>query len=666
MKPLRIIHVFTVMILSSSLCCAQQMVKPANALANAPQDTNRVKLLIDSSEQYYFTNPDYCLFLANQAIDLARKINYINGEITALFHAGEALRLLGDFPAALDMQFKALELNRQAENKNGEATSLGFIGLIYADLTEFRQALNYLTQAQKIYAHHTNPMMNSFNFSNIGYAYEGLKMLDSALIFQEKAQEISAEMNQGAGGNLKVLIATRLGVIYTSMDKRELALQYFRNALKNSYLISDNVNPSKIQYQIAQSYLAVNKGDSSLLYARQAFASGEQTFQKPEVLAASNLLVKLFRNNHMPDSVIHYQDIAIAMNDSLFGPAKLRQLQILALKEQEKQQQILQQQQQYKNKIKVFGLVAMLTVFLSIAVILYRNNRQKQKVNQLLQQQKNEIQQTLTMLKSTQSQLIQSEKMASLGELTAGIAHEIQNPLNFVNNFSEVNKELIEELKIKNEKLKIEDNEVKELINDIKDNSEKINHHGKRADAIVKGMLQHSQKSTGHKEPTDINKLADEYFPLAYQGLRAKNSSVNATLKTDFDETIGNINIIPQDIGRVLLNLYNNAFYAVNEKLNAESLQPKADGKTYEPTVSVSTKKVGDKVFVSVKDNGNGIPQIIVDKIFQPFFTTKPTGQGTGLGLSLSYDIINAHGGSLKVKTIENEGSTFTIELTVV
>ncbi len=264
------------------------------------------------------------------------------------------------------------------------------------------------------------------------------------------------------------------------------------------------------------------------------------------------------------------------------------------------------------------------------------------------------LQNTLNELKLTQEQLVQSEKMASLGELTAGIAHEIQNPLNFVNNFSEVNTELIKELK--DEVIKGNLEEVSALANDIESNSEKINHHGKRAGDIVKGMLQHSRSSSGVKEPADINALADEYLRLAYHGLRAKDKSFNATMKTDFDESIGKINIISQDIGRVILNLITNAFYVVNEK-------KKSGIENFEPTVEVTTKKDGSKVLISVNDNGAGIPPKILDKIFQPFFTTKPTGQGTGLGLSLSYDIVKAHGGELKVETKEGEGSEFTIIL---
>jgi signal transduction histidine kinase/tetratricopeptide (TPR) repeat protein len=272
-----------------------------------------------------------------------------------------------------------------------------------------------------------------------------------------------------------------------------------------------------------------------------------------------------------------------------------------------------------------------------------------------------QLNQSMVHLKETQKQLIQSEKMASLGELTAGIAHEIQNPLNFVNNFSEVNKEMLEELRSERSKAKADrdDDLQNDLIDNVISNEEKINHHGKRADAIVKGMLQHSRKSTGQKEPTDINALSDEYLRLSYHGLRAKDKTFNATMKTEFDESIGKINLIPQDIGRVILNLFNNAFYAVGEKKKQQS-------NGYEPLVSVSTKKIDGHINICVNDNGNGIPQNIVDKIFQPFFTTKPTGEGTGLGLSLSYDIIKAHGGTLKVETKEKEGSEFMIQLPIV
>jgi signal transduction histidine kinase/ligand-binding sensor domain-containing protein len=307
-------------------------------------------------------------------------------------------------------------------------------------------------------------------------------------------------------------------------------------------------------------------------------------------------------------------------------------------------------------------LYAVVAIALLRGYIIYRSARLRRE-NKMLEEKvtlrTTQLQKSLEDLKSTQSQLIQSEKMASLGELTAGIAHEIQNPLNFVNNFSEVNKELLVEMK--DEIAKGNLHEVKLLADDIFENEEKINHHSKRAEAIVKGMLQHSRASSAVKEPADLNKIADEYFRLAYHGLRAKDKTFNATLKTDYDPEIRSVSIIPQDLGRVILNLITNAFYAVNEKMNATRA---AGLNGYEPTVTVTTRKRGNSVEVMVADNGNGIPEKIITKIFQPFFTTKPAGQGTGLGLSMSYDIITqGHSGQLKAHSTVNEGTVFTISL---
>lgn len=316
----------------------------------------------------------------------------------------------------------------------------------------------------------------------------------------------------------------------------------------------------------------------------------------------------------------------------------------LPLKVKEKMFGVITVQSFRKNAFSDYNLYMLRTIAVYSAIAL-ENAESFKKLNV-----------TISSLKETQKQLIQSEKMASLGELTAGIAHEIQNPLNFVNNFSELNSELISELKdeITNGNV----TEAKALADSIDENEKKIIFHGRRADGIVKGMLQHSRSSNSVKEPTNINTLADEYLRLAYHGLRAKDKSFNASMKTEFDESIGMINVVPQDLGRVILNLITNAFYAVTErKMQSEDI--------FEPTVSVTTKKIDGQVLISVKDNGNGIPQKVLDKIFQPFFTTKPAGQGTGLGLSLSYDIIKAHGAELKVETREGDGAEFRIEIPV-
>jgi two-component system NtrC family sensor kinase len=370
-----------------------------------------------------------------------------------------------------------------------------------------------------------------------------------------------------------------------------------------------------------------------------------------------------YKNAHL--SHILYSDYKDTLYGSEFNKKQLLKLQFdfdLQKKEGEitllKKDNILRESELKRQRFAKNALfLGLITVFM-LAFFAYRNSKQKQRANK-------KIEKAYEDLKAAQSQLVQAEKMASLGELTAGIAHEIQNPLNFVNNFSEVNKELLIELKDKIDNGNI--NDLKSIADDVIQNEEKISHHGKRAEGIVKGMLQHSRAITGQKEFTDINALADEYLRLSYHGLRAKNKSFNAEIESDLDKTIGLINIIPQDIGRILLNLYNNAFYAVQEKnTSVNSLSAATATSSYIPKVSVSTKKINDKVEIRVKDNGDGISKKIIDKIFQPFFTTKPAGQGTGLGLSLSYDIIKAHGGEIKVETNEGKGSTFIIRLPIV
>jgi two-component system, NtrC family, sensor kinase len=338
----------------------------------------------------------------------------------------------------------------------------------------------------------------------------------------------------------------------------------------------------------------------------------------------------------------------------LFGVKKVQELQKTLADEQQRRQQVHEEQIKKEERLKQYAFVAGLAITLLIAFILYRNNLQKQKSNVLLQHEKEKVETTLQELKSTQAQLIQSEKMASLGELTAGIAHEIQNPLNFVNNFSQINAELLDEAEVAIKGGK--PTEAIELISNLRTNEVKITEHGQRADAIVKSMMLHSRSGPGQKERTNINALVQEYARLSYQGQRSKDKILDITLNLDLDEKLEEVEIVPQDIGRVLLNLFNNAFYTVAEK-------KKLNIPGYMPAVFVSTKKTDKKLLITVRDNGQGIPSKIKGKIFQPFFTTKPTGQGTGLGLSLSHDIIKVHGGLISVESEEGTGTEFIVEL---
>ena len=652
MKTFFIISIFVTVFFSYADGQNPRVVDSLNQLlTKTGQDTNRVNLLMQIGNEYFFTNPDTARAIAEKALALSRELHYVKGVVANLNELAEAIRFLGNYPLALKLNFEALQMNRQMKDINGEARTLTFIGYDYVEFREYRQGLEYLLTANKIDKETNNQLRQTFSLTNIANAYDLLKMPDSALYYSKLAYQTYTGLTHGP---LRSLILTRIGNAYLGLGKKDSALTYYQMALANAMRVNEKVNLSKIQRKIAGIFELDRQYDSSLYYARQSFLNGGLLIQRFELLETSELLTRLFYLRKNMDSAFYYQDVAKAMTDSLYGPQKFKELQLLMLQEQQRQQEIQQEQERYKNKTKMVGLWSAIGVFFIIAFLLYRNNRHKQKTNTLLQSQKEKIQNTLSELKATQSQLIQSEKMASLGELTAGIAHEIQNPLNFVNNFSEVNDELVKELNAEAEKGNLED--VKAIARDIAFNSGKINHHGKRADSIVKGMLQHSRNSTGQKEPTDINALCDEYLRLSYHGLRAKDKSFNAVTKTEFDNSIGKINVNPQEIGRVILNLINNAFYAVSEK--ARQNIP-----GYEPTVIVSTKKEKGKAEITVKDNGNGIPQKILDKVFQPFFTTKPTGQGTGLGLSLSYDIVKSHGGELKVETKEGEGSKFIILL---
>lgn len=613
-------------------------------LEKAPGDTNRVKLTLDLSNKLYFYKPDLSLKYSEEALKLARDLAYSNGIVASLNLAGEARRLTGDYPRALQYQLEALEISRELENEQVESNSLGFIGVIYMELNENRQALQYFLPAIKIKDRLPPSPPSVFILANTGICYDLLNMPDSALHYLRLA---AAQNTVVKHPQLNSLIPKSVGNVYMRKEKLDSALLFFFTALQNSRKSNESINMGAIQHRIAEVYEKLDRNDSSLYYALNAFKEAQRTSQKSRLLESSNFLARLYRGMHKYDSAFYYDDLATSTKDSLYGMSKFKQLQLLMLSEQKRQQEVQQEQERYKNKTGMIALWSAVGVFLIIAFILFRNNRHKQKTNKVLES-------TLSNLRSAQSQLIQSEKMASLGELTAGIAHEIQNPLNFVNNFSDVNKELLIEMNDEISKGNL--NEARSIAKDVIDNEEKINHHGKRAEAIVKGMLQHSRSSSGTKQPADVNALCDEYLRLAYHGLRAKDKSFNAMTKTDFDESIGNINIVPQDLGRVILNLINNAFYAVDEK-------KKQDSEGYEPTVSVSTKKINEITEIRVADNGNGIPPKVLDKIFQPFFTTKPAGQGTGLGLSLAYDIVKAHGGELKVETKEGTGSEFIISL---
>jgi signal transduction histidine kinase len=565
----------------------------------------------------------------------------------------------GDYASGLEYFYKGIPFALRARD-NRRISSIYFdMALVYFDLQNLEEAASITRKGYQYLPSKSHAMYDYMLIQfqiNMAQYFLLVNQLDSAFYYSQALIETNKR--------IKNTIIFRLaefrynGSVYAKMGDIKMADDYFNKAL--IVLDSTESSLSKYQYYIVHIPFLLEQDQIAKAgeQARRLLKIGVENNNNTMKQAAAGYLRHVFEAQNQLDSAYYYSKMQSELNTLINNQSNRNKIQTLVINEHLRSIEEQRKKIDYRNQLKFYSLISGLGVFLIIAFILYRNNRQKQKANRILET-------ALADLQSTQRQLIQSEKMASLGELTAGIAHEIQNPLNFVNNFSEVNQELIRDLKSEIQKGNVE--EVNSLANDIESNEEKINHHGKRADAIVKGMLQHSRGGSGQKELTDLNALCDEYLRLSYHGYRAKDNSFNARFETDFDSSLLKVNVVPQDIGRVILNLINNAFYAVSEKQKAESAKP---GSSFEPTVIVSTHFLSPgegrgEAIITVKDNGNGIPESIKEKIFQPFFTTKPTGQGTGLGLSLSYDIVKAHGGELKVNTKENEGTEFVIVLPV-
>ncbi len=652
----------------------------------ATDDSVRFFSNFEITAYYFNTNQDSALKYAEEGLQIARRNKMKLAEANMAGKVATELTIKGKYAEALKLFLEAFAIaeNPEVEKRNDwqliKGKSLGYqrLNTLSALHNLFISLLERIKDTDKQLLHAKEALRTAEEGDNkyrmmvaytaMGAVYTRLNKLDSALWLTNRAEQLGEEINDKV---FYCYIPSNLGYINFKKGNKETALSYYHSAIA---LASEQKFMSALSrgyLRLCNYYVSENEKDSSLYYANlfeQTYkAQGKVDREDQDLGVVYEKLYQSYQLQGQRDSTLKYAALSITTKDSISRDRlqNMAAFQQSLMNEQIRLQNIEKEKKEYQNRVRMYVLFAGLGVILLVALLLYRNNRQKHKTNIVLQEQKDTLEKTLKQLTSTQAQLIQSEKMASLGELTAGIAHEIQNPLNFVNNFSEVSNELMDEMNGELEKGDI--GEAKAIAHDIKENLSKINHHGKRADAIVKGMLQHSRSTSGTKELTDINALADEYLRLGYHGLRAKDKSFNATLVTDYDESIGKINIIPQDLGRVILNLINNAFYAVDEKkkqCQSELIQD------YQSTVTISTRVISSPsgaagLEIKVSDNGNGIPQKILDKIFQPFFTTMPTGQGTGLGLSLSYDIVKAHGGTLEVQTEAEKGSQFVIVLPV-
>jgi len=597
-----------------------------------------------------------------KAVGIINRNGYTPNLMKYFGELGIGYQQIANYPKALEYQQAALALAEKKNDEIRQAYTLVNMANTYFFIGDTLRSIQSLERAIGLAKENNLKNVEVYAYSNLSNTFLMQKKWQQAEEYAMNAARIAEAMGDYA---MQATSLSKVAIALAQTGQLKRAEELSKEAIRIAEATGQDYNIAQAYSSMGFVYFRQQKFREAIPYYERVIESLKKDFYNDYTATKYFELAQCYENiGSAPKALSAYKNY-FQIKDSLRNQENIQKTTELTMNfEFEKKQAQARAEQDLKDaadqRIKNRQLFVILFLgflvlsILIIVLILVKNNKQKRQANDLLHLQKSKVEEALSELKSTQAQLIQSEKMASLGELTAGIAHEIQNPLNFVNNFSEVSTDLVKEMvdEVENGN----PDEVKAIARDVVQNLEKINHHGKRAADIVKGMLQHSRSSSGVKEPTDINALADEYLRLAYHGSRAKDKSFNATMKTDFDESIGKINVVPQDIGRVILNLITNAFYVVNEK-------SKQNVAGYEPTVSVSTRKEGNKILISVNDNGNGIPDSIIEKIFQPFFTTKPTGQGTGLGLSLSYDIVKAHGGALKVETKEKVGTIFTMEI---
>ncbi|ARK12640.1 tetratricopeptide repeat protein [Fibrella sp. ES10-3-2-2] len=622
-------------------------------------DTSRVLLLDQLGRSLMYSKTVEAMQFAQDGLSIAQAVGYQRGEARILNRMGTIYRLTGNYAKALDAHLKSIQVAQAIDDKDALARTYNNIGVLYSERKDSRKAIEYFQKTRALADQLGNTDLSRIALSNIGSDYALLNQLDSALAYTRTAYDLTRKQK---ADDIQIELIN-LGNIYKRMGRYPLALSFYQKSIATSVSMKDDRTLSQTYVEMAEVFQKLNRADSAILYAGRSLRLAQTANIPVNVLQAGKLLSELTERSN-PEQALASFKLAATAKDSLESAEKVRNFQNIEFNEKMRQQDIDQAEAAYRGKITTYILLGLISVFVTIALLLYRTNRSKQRANVQLQRQRDEIsiqrhkaEDALSQLTATQAQLIQKEKLASLGELTAGIAHEIQNPLNFVNNFSEICSELVDELKTDIEEGRT--GELLALATDLSLNLSKITHHGKRAEAIVKGMLAHSRHATGEKAPTNLNTLANEYLTIAYQGQLAKDKDVYCKLVTHFAPGLNKIDMVGPDIGRVLLNLYTNAVYAVQER--AKRTQSDAG---YEPTITVSTLARNGMVELRMADNGSGIPDGVLQKIFQPFFTTKPTGEGTGLGLSLSYDIITkGHGGEMTVTSREGEGTEFVIRL---
>ncbi|MFD2722027.1 ATP-binding protein [Hymenobacter monticola] len=614
-------------------------------LALPQTNYDQVLLLCQLSDQLWTQRTDSAAVYAYKALNLARRIGYRHGEGEALNRLGAALRE-SNLARALEVFQKSLRIAEATHDRALAAQNLRSIGIIYVYLRDQRQGLAYYFRALRLGEQLHDDRRIVIELSNIGLAYDLFNQLDSARIFQERAYTLARRLRTPTN-----YILYGLGNVARKQGRTAQAKAFYRASIAESKQVQHLRSLNFAYVGLATLYQQQGQADSSIYYARLGCQAAQTNGFLRGVLNASTLLTQDFKGRGNADSALKYQSLKILMQDTLFGQEKVMRLQALNYREQQRMQEAAAAQAALKARYRTYALVAGVVALLALALLLGRHARQQQRAREALEQ-------SLAELKTAQDQLVQREKMAFLGELTAGIAHELQNPLNFVKNFAEVSTGLVDEITGERRDPSRNTGLEQEILSGLKQNLQQISQHGQRATSIIKGMLEHSRSGTSQRLPTDLNALVDQSLRLAYQGLRTKDKDFNAELETQLDAALPQVPAVSQDLGRVLINLFTNAFHAVQQR------QRQAADPAYQPQVSVSTRAVPGGAEIRVRDNGVGIADSIKAKIFQPFFTTKAVGEGTGLGLSLSHDIVTTgHGGTLTVESQEGQGTEFVLRL---
>ncbi|HLG34466.1 MAG TPA: ATP-binding protein [Bacteroidia bacterium] len=611
-------------------------------------DTVTIRQLLDSFDLALRKNEiQYLYGYADRAKTLAENINYEDGMAESYKRLGNFFGILGDYPKNLEYQLSALKLNEKNNIPPKIARNLSDIGIVHYSQNNFSEAMRYFEKALRI-----NQQLGKKDYVAtahflIALCLDKLTNDSSALEYFFKSLAVQKEL-----GELQRMAECEqaIGDIYLNRKEYSEALKFYNSSYHHFEEAGESMGYAAINVSMAKLFLESGQFDKAEKHALSAADYFRTLPYRTRVIDAYEILHKIFAAQHKFDKAYSYQTKLGLLRDSVQGEQTARRIdEMLNAHEMDKKQiEIELQQRQIKTTrtLRNFFMIGFCIVAL-LAFLTFRQYKIKKQTAQKLEE-------TIEHLEAAQEQLVYSEKMSSLGKLSAGIAHEIQNPLNFVNNFSDIGVSLIDELETIDSAHKR-----KEILSDLKNNLRKIHEHGKRADGIVKSMLEHMHIGSREKRPTDLNYLANEFFTLAFQSFKAKEPGFVCHVEKLFDSNLPMVNINPQDISRVMINLFNNALYALNKKKIT-------DGVDFSPSIVIQSRFSGNRIYFSVKDNGTGIPKDIREQIFQPFFTTKSSGEGTGLGLSLSNDIITkGHGGTLEVKTEVGEGSEFIISLPV-